>query len=140
MQNIAMAYFDPKESLSEDDIALGMRMMLYDAGFVTVMAVLTTGALLIGFALALGASKRSRRRNRGGGPLAQDIFKSRRLSSWNGFRTQAAFVIHGRNQQNGNCADRVRALGRAATVPDTRIRCAAAGVFRVCEPVGLRVC
>ena len=51
-----MAYFHPKESLSDDDIALGMRMMLYDAGFVTVMAVLTTGALLIGFALALGAS------------------------------------------------------------------------------------
>ena len=51
-----MHYLHPKESLSQEDINLGLRMMLYDAAFVTVISVLTTGAFLVGFALALGAS------------------------------------------------------------------------------------
>jgi MFS family permease len=51
-----MNYFHPKESLTQDDINLGLRMMLYDAAFVTVMGVFTTGAFLVGFALSLGAS------------------------------------------------------------------------------------
>lgn len=66
-----MAYFHPKESLSQDDIALGMRMMLYDAAFVTFMGVLTTGAFLIGFALALGASNTVVGVIAAAGPLAQ---------------------------------------------------------------------
>ncbi|MBM3290181.1 MAG: MFS transporter, partial [Candidatus Hydrogenedentes bacterium] len=66
-----MTHFHPKESLSQDDIALGMRMMLYDAAFVTVMAVLTTGAFLVGFALALGASNVVVGVIAAAGPLAQ---------------------------------------------------------------------
>ncbi|NUM56162.1 MAG: MFS transporter [Candidatus Hydrogenedentes bacterium] len=66
-----MTYFHPKESLSEDDIRLGMRMMLYDAAFVTVLAILTTGAFLVGFALALGASNAVVGVIAAAGPLAQ---------------------------------------------------------------------
>ncbi|MCC6153061.1 MAG: MFS transporter, partial [Candidatus Hydrogenedentes bacterium] len=66
-----MPYFHPKESLSQDDIALGMRMMLYDAAFVTFMGVLTTGAFLIGFALSLGASNVVVGVIAAAGPLAQ---------------------------------------------------------------------
>ncbi|HRK36017.1 MAG TPA: hypothetical protein PLJ47_15580, partial [Candidatus Hydrogenedentes bacterium] len=66
-----MKYLHPKESLSQDDIALGMRMMLYDAAFVTFMGVLTTGAFLIGFALSLGASNVVVGVIAAAGPLAQ---------------------------------------------------------------------
>ena len=66
-----MKFFHPKDTLSDGDIRLGMRMMLYDAGFVTVMGVLTTGALLVGFALALGASNVVVGMVAAVGPLAQ---------------------------------------------------------------------
>lgn len=65
------AFLHPTESLSEADIRLGMRMMLYDAGFVTVMGVLTTGAFLVGFALSLGASNAVVGVVAAVGPLAQ---------------------------------------------------------------------
>ena len=66
-----MTNLHPKQSLSQDDVAVGMRMMLFDAGFVTVMGVLTTGAFLVGFALNMGASNLVVGIIAAAGPLAQ---------------------------------------------------------------------
>ncbi|HOJ33862.1 MAG TPA: MFS transporter [Candidatus Hydrogenedentes bacterium] len=48
--------FRPKEDLTEQDVELGLRMLLWDAVFAQVMMVLTTGAFLIGYALMFQAN------------------------------------------------------------------------------------
>lgn len=49
-------WFQPKETIAPGEVAHGLRMLLFDGAFAHTMAVLTTGAFLIGFALELGAS------------------------------------------------------------------------------------
>lgn len=46
----------PQDSISDTEIDRGLAMLLWDGMFAQVMAVLTTGAFLVGFALALDAS------------------------------------------------------------------------------------
>lgn len=46
----------PKESLSDTEVEHGLRMLLMDGAFAQTMAVLSTGAFLVGFGLILGAS------------------------------------------------------------------------------------
>ena len=48
--------FQPKPQLDETDVNLGLRTLVLDAVFSQTMSVLTTGAFLVGFALAHGAS------------------------------------------------------------------------------------
>ncbi len=50
------AWFFPKPILEEADIDKGMRFLLFDGIFAQTTLVLTTGAFVIGLALALGAS------------------------------------------------------------------------------------
>ncbi len=49
-------WFQPRETLAPADVSRGLRMLLFDGAFAQIMAVFTTGAFLIGFALELGAS------------------------------------------------------------------------------------
>ena len=60
----------PKESLDEREVEGGLRSLVYDAMFAQANMVLTTGAFLIGFALAMGASKSVIGILAGLGPLA----------------------------------------------------------------------
>ncbi|MBF0448357.1 MAG: MFS transporter [Magnetococcales bacterium] len=53
-----MTWFDlsPKETIDEQDLEKGLRMLLFDGACTQVMGVLAGGAFLVAFALHLGAS------------------------------------------------------------------------------------
>ena len=65
--------FLPKPQLDEADVNRGLRMLVLDAVFSQTMMVLTTGAFLIGFALAHGASNSVIGVLSGMGPLAMAV-------------------------------------------------------------------
>ncbi|HIJ64809.1 MAG TPA: MFS transporter [Candidatus Hydrogenedentes bacterium] len=48
----------PKDTVSDQDVDRGMKMLLFDAAFAHSMNVLTGGAFLVAFALLLGASNK----------------------------------------------------------------------------------
>lgn len=65
-----MNAFTPREHLAPQERRHGLRMVLYEAMANQTMAVLTTGAFLVGFALELGASNTMIGLLAGLGPLA----------------------------------------------------------------------
>ena len=65
--------FLPKPQLDESDVSRGLRTLVLDAVFSQTMSVLTTGAFLVGFALAHGASNTVIGILCGMGPLAMAV-------------------------------------------------------------------
>ena len=53
-----MAWWRPKEVLTEIDVERGLKLMVYDGMCSQVMGVLTGGAFLVAFALHMGASNK----------------------------------------------------------------------------------
>ncbi len=55
----ARSWFQPKDHLAQAEVDRGLRMLLFDGISTQVMGALTGGALLVGYALLLGASNKT---------------------------------------------------------------------------------
>ncbi len=66
-------WLTPKESIDEAELRKGLRRLLADGACGQTMAVLTTGAFLIAFALQLGASNTTIGMLAAVGPLSQTL-------------------------------------------------------------------